>query len=384
MRSVSIIGIGQIPVRKMYTDPLVELGARVVGLALNSAALQTVDALYVGNMLADELQNQKHLGAFVADEAGLHEIEALSVGAASAAGAAAIRMAFLAVASGDIDSAIAVGIEKMSGEAATVSSLAKALDAKREGALGANMITRNAQLMRAYIAKYNLPEGAFVNFAVNAHRNSVSNENALFRKRTSTRKIRNSRIIYDPIRLFDSAPFSDGAAAILLVPSEKIPDLAQYSVKILASSVATDRFRMEDRENPLWLFASSKSAAKAYKKSGLGPENISFFEVHDAFSIMAALQLEAAGFAKAGEGWLLAEEKEIWPKGKIPISTMGGLKARGHPIGATGLYQACEIVLQLSGQAGKNQIKKAGIGMMQSVGGAASTIITHIFAAQPR
>jgi acetyl-CoA C-acetyltransferase len=332
-------------------------------------------------MLADELQNQKHLAAFIADEAGWAGIEALEVDAASAAGAAAIRLAYLAIASGDVDSAIALGVEKMSEGAAAVPALAKALDAHREGSLGANMITRNAQLMRAYIAKYDLPENGFANFALNAHRNSQSNPNALFRNRVSIRKIKSSRVIYDPIQLFDSAPVCDGAAAVLMVPTESIAAEAGYSVRIRASSVATDRFRMEDRHDPLKLSAGARSANSAYKKTGLNAEDISFFEVHDAFSIMAALQLEAAGFAAAGEGWKLAQEKSIFPRGKIPISTMGGLKARGHPIGATALYQACEIVLQLSGMAGKNQIRNAENGMMQSVGGAASTMLTHIFSA---
>jgi acetyl-CoA C-acetyltransferase len=381
MREVSIIGIGQLPIKKKYSDGLIELGARAARLALQSSGRKNIDALYVGNMLADELQNQKHLAAFIADEAGWAGIEALEVDAASAAGAAAIRLAYLAVASGDVDTAIALGVEKMSEGAAAVPALAKALDAHREGSLGANMITRNAQLMRAYMAKYDLPEGGFANFALNAHRNSQSNPNALFRKRVSSRKIKSSRVIYDPIQLFDSAPVCDGAAAVLMVPTESIAAEAGFSVRVRASSVATDRFRMEDRADSLKLSAGARSASSAFKKAGLIAEDISFFEVHDAFSIMAALQLEAAGFAAAGDGWKLAQEKEIFPRGKIPISTMGGLKARGHPIGATALYQACEIVLQLSGMAGKNQIRNAENGMMQSVGGAASTMLTHIFSA---
>jgi len=182
MQSVSIIGIGQIPIRKAYPDGLIEMGARAAKLALKNSTLTSVDAIYVGNMLADELQNQKHVAAFIADEAGFFGIEALSVDAASAAGAAAIRVAYLAVASGDVESAIALGVEKMSEGAAAIPGLAKALDAKREGAMGANMISRNAQLMRGYMAKYDVPEDGFVNFAVNAHRNAVTNENALFRR----------------------------------------------------------------------------------------------------------------------------------------------------------------------------------------------------------
>jgi acetyl-CoA C-acetyltransferase len=380
MRSVSVVGIGQIPVKKSYPDGLVELGARVARMAMEEAAVEKVDALYVGNMLADELQNQKHLGAFIADEAGLTGIEAMSAGAASAAGAAALRMAYLAVSSGEVDLALAVGVEKMSEGAAAVPALAKALDAKREGALGSNMITRNAELMRNYMKRYKVPEDGFVNFAVNAHRNSRENQNALFRKKITSRRVRNSRIVYPPLRLFDSAPVCDGAAAVLLAATDVENSFPTPSVRLLASSVATDRFRLEDRANPLWLQASEWSAQKAFNSAGVQNKDISFFEVHDAFSIMATLQLEAAGFANPGEGWRLAEEKEIFRKGSIPIATMGGLKARGHPIGATGLYQACEIVLQLTERAGKNQIKRPKIAMMQSVGGVASTMLTHIFA----
>jgi acetyl-CoA C-acetyltransferase len=380
MRKVSVVGIGQVPVKKSYTDGLVELGARVSLAALHDAGLESADALYVGNMLASELQNQKHLGAFIADEAGLVGIEAMSASAASAAGAAALRMAYLAVASGELDVAIAVGVEKMSGGAAAVPGLSKALDANREGAVGANMISRNADLMRQYMEEYEVPDDGFINFAVNAHRNSVHNPNAMFRKKITARRIRNSRIVIPPIRLYDSAPISDGAAALVLTSSERAKSLQTDSVDLLASTVATDRFRMEDRTNPLWLQAAEWSADGAYERAGVTRKDLSFFEVHDAFSIMATLQLEAAGFAKPGQGWRLAEEKEIWRKGSIPISTMGGLKARGHPIGASALYQACEIVLQLTERAGKNQIKKPKVAMMQSVGGAASTMLTHIFA----
>ncbi|MDA1330081.1 MAG: beta-ketoacyl synthase N-terminal-like domain-containing protein [Chloroflexi bacterium] len=381
MRPVSVVGIGQIPVRMAYPDGLVEMGARVVRLAMQDAGLEHLDALYSGNMLADELQNQKHLAAFIADESGLIGIEAMTAGAASAAGGAALRMAYLAVASGELDYAVAVGVEKMS-EGAAVYALAKALDAKREVAMGANMITRNAELMRLYMDAYDVPDDGFVNFAVNARSNARLNPNALFRKRVSARKVRTSRVIVPPIRLYDSAPICDGAAAVILAPTDLAPRLTEHHVRLLACTVSTDRFRLEDRPDPLRLQAAEWSANKAYEIAALGPKQVDFFEAHDAFSIMAALQLEAAGFAPRGEGWRLAAEKKIWRRrGRIPIATMGGLKARGHPIGASALYQACEIVLQLTGRAGKNQLRKSPkVGMMQSVGGAASTMMTHIFA----
>ena len=381
LREVSVVGIGQLPVLKVYSQSLRELGSEVVHLAMDDAGVEDVDSIFVGNMLSDELQNQKHLGALIADEAGLTGVEALAVRAASASGAAALRMAYLSVGSGESDLAVAVGVEKMN-EGAATPALAKALDARKEVARGANMITRNADLMREYINRYQVPEDGFVNFAVNAHRNAKHNPYALFQNmNASPRKVRNSRMIYDPIRLFDASPISDGAAAVVLAPREEARAYTSHPVHILSSSVATDRFLVENRKDPLALEASHLSSQKAFRLANVNREDISFFEVHDAFSIMACLMLEAVGFADQGEGWRLAADKEIWLKGDIPIATMGGLKARGHPIGATSLYQTCEITLQLTDRAGKNQVKNPKAGLLQSVGGPASTVITHIFGA---
>lgn len=381
MRPVSIVAISQLPVLKAHSDSLSQMAATVIRDAMRNARINRIDGLYVGNMLADELQNQKHLGALFADEAGLHGIEALRVGAATAGGAAALRVAYLAVASGDVDVAVAVGAEKMS-ESSAVPALAKALDAKLEVPLGANMINRNAELMRMYMERYKVPKTGFTNFAVNAHKNAKTNPYAMFRKPVSAATVRGSRMIYAPLRLYDSAPICDGAAAVVLVPSERASAFSKQAVQIRASAVATDYFRLEDRPSPLHLRAAEISAEKAYRQAQLTREDIGLFEVHDAFTIMSALQLEAAGFAAAGRGWKLAHENKIGLKGKIPITTMGGLKARGHPVGASALYQTCELFLQLTGQAGKNQVRKAKAGMMQSIGGVASTVVTHILASQ--
>jgi acetyl-CoA C-acetyltransferase len=378
MRSVSVVGIGQLPVRKQHDLGLAAMGAQAVHLAMQDAGVEHVDALYVGNMLSDELQSQKHLGALVADAAGLVGVEALSAGAASAAGAAALRLGYLAVASGDLDLVAVVGVEKMS-EGAAVPALSKALDGILEVPYGATLISRNAELMQMYIDTYAVPEDAFSNFAVNAHNNGRHNPNALFRQRVSARKVRTSRVVSGPLRLYDASPLCDGAAAVILAPTEQARAFSKHPVKLLSCTVATDHFRVEDRPNPLWLQAAEDSAREALLRANVNLNEIDIFEVHDAFSIMAALQLEAAGFAAPGEGWKLAADKEIYRRGKVPIATMGGLKARGHPIGATALYQTCEIVLQLTGRAGQNQVKQANVAMMQSVGGAAATMLTHIY-----
>jgi acetyl-CoA C-acetyltransferase len=299
----------------------------------------------------------------------------LEVGAATATGAAALRMACLAVASGQADLAVAVGVEKMS-EGVATPALAKALDAEKEVRAGATLISKNAELMRLYFDRYHLPPDALVPFALNAHRNARHNPNALYRDRNVTaREVRTSRIIQHPIRLLDCSPICDGAAAVVVAPREEARAYTSRPVHILASSVSTDRFRLEDRADPLCLEGAHLSVQKAFRLANVNRGDVSFFELHDAFSIMACLLLEAVGFAEPGQGWRLAAEGAIGLRGKIPIATMGGLKARGHPIGATALYQTCEIVLQLTGRAGKNQIRHPQVALLQSVGGAASTVL---------
>lgn len=378
MRSVSIVGIGQIPVQKQNPHSLRQMGATVVHLAMENAGVEKVDALFAGNMLADELQGQKHIATLIADEAGLTGIEALQVRAATATGAAALRMAYLAVASEEADLAIAIGVEKMSSGPATP-ALAKALDAEKEVAAGANLISKNAELMQLYMRRYGMPEDGLVNFAINAHYNALHNEMALFHKEVTAEEVLRSRLVYPPIRLLDCSPVCDGAAAVILAPTNEARAFTSTPVHILASSVATDHFRIEDRKDPLMLAGARLSALRAARRANVNRHDISLFEVHDAFSIMACLLLESTGYARRGEGWRLAAENRIGRGGDIPIATMGGLKARGHPIGATALYQTCEIVLQLTERAGENQVQNPKIGLLQSVGGAASTVLTHIF-----
>jgi acetyl-CoA C-acetyltransferase len=235
--------------------------------------------------------------------------------------------------------------------------------------------------MAGYLAQYNPPRAALAQFAVNAHDNARNNENALFRdKEVTAASVLESRLITPPVRLLDCAPICEGAAAVVLAPTADARAYCDAPVRLLASEVATDRFRLADRADPLYLTAAATSAARAFGRAGVGRADVSFVEPHDAFTIMTCLLLEAAGFAARGAGWRLAAEGEIRLEGRLPLTTMGGLKARGHPIGATGVYQVCEIVLQLTGRAGANQLNDADVALMQSVGGVAATVITHIIA----
>ena len=381
MRGVSIVGIGQLPVMKENPLPLKRMGSNVLRLAMEDAGLDEIDALFVGNMLADELQGQKHLATLIASEAGLRGLEALQVRAATATGAAALRMAYFAVASGEARTAVALGLEKMSADRTqVVPALAKALDCELEQSTGATLLSENARLMALYLARNQVEIDTFNGFSLNAHQNARNNANALFReKRITNRTIAGSNIVSSPLRLYDAAPICDGAAAVVLTRSSEARAYIDTPVEILSSSVATDWFRIDQRENPLELYAATQSAYKAFRKANVHRNDIDLFEVHDAFSIMTCLLLEALGYAGAGEGWRMATENEIGLKGRLPICTMGGLKARGHPIGASALYQTCEIVQQLTGRAGKNQVKNAKLALLQSVGGAGSTVLTHVF-----
>ncbi len=380
MNEVSIIGIGQTEVGEQWDVSTRDLGSRAIIAALKDAGIERPGALYLGNMLSGPLASQEHLATLLADWSGLRGIEALKVEAACASGAAALRVGYMAVASGLHDTVVVCGVEKMTdtdGEEATV-ALMSAADAEYEAIHGSTFIALNAMLMRRYMAEYQVAHEHFAGFPVNSHANAVHNPHAMFRQAITPRTFVEARMIADPINLFDSAPIADGAAAVVLCRAEQARELQRHPVRIAASSVATDSVALHDRHDPLVLAAAHNSALQAYQQAGVGPQDIDLLELHDAFSIIAALSLEACGFAQQGQGTRLAVEGEIGPHGRIPIATMGGLKARGHPVGATGIYQVVEAVLQLRGEAGQNQVPDAHWAMAQNIGGIGGTAITHI------
>ncbi len=384
MRDVSIIGIGQVKVGEHWGKSLRHLAGEAVLAAMRDASLERADALYVGNMLSGELNGQGHLGALIADFVGLRGIEAVKIEAACGSGAAAVRMGYLAVASGLLDVVIVVGVEKMTDQAGdvTTAALATAADADYEVIHGTSFVSLNALLMQRYMYEYKVRHEDFANFPINAHKNAATNPYAMFQRPISLETFRKAKMIASPINLMDSSPIGDGAAAVVLVPSDVARAFQPAAVRIAGSALATDSLAIHDRHDPLFLTAAAQSAQKAYHQAKVAPEDIDFFELHDAFSITAALSLEAAGFAERGKGVYLAKDGEIGLDGRIPVCTLGGLKARGHPVGATGVYQIVESVLQLRGQAGQNQVKNARIGLAQSIGGSGATVITHILTAE--
>ncbi len=382
MREVAIIGVGQTPVSEYWGQSLREIAGEAVLAAMLSADRMSADALFIGNMLSGMLSKQENIGSLISDWVGLRGIESIKIEAACGSGAAAFRNALLAVASGEIDSAIAVGIEKMTETrgSETTSALATAADADYEVIQGLSFVGINALMMRTYLHKFKWRREDFAQFSINAHGNAVNNPNARLRFTISVDDFKNSRTIADPITMLDASPIGDGAAALYLVASEEIKNSPKWNgaVKIIGSASFTDTLSLHDRKNQTWLSASERSAKMAYRQAGVEPADIDFCEIHDAFTIMSALSLEACGFVEPGQGPRLALENEIHPKGKIPISTLGGLKARGHPVGATGAYQLVEVVQQLLGECGVQQVPGAVTGMAQNIGGSGATVITHI------
>lgn len=380
MRKVAVIGIGQVPVDEHWEKTLVELAGEAIFSALQDADRERVDGLYVGNMLAGQLDKQTQLGAMIADWVGMRGIEAMTVEAACGSGALALRTGMMAVGSGMMDSVLAVGLEKMTDASTseTTAALATAASANWESVHGVTFVSLNALIMRRYMHEYGWKHEDFAPFSINAHANGAHNPYARFQRPITREAYLQARMISSPINLMDASPIGDGAAAVLIVPEESITNGRQPRITIEGSASAVDSLAVHDRYDPLWLAAGEKSARTAYQQAGVTPEDIDFFEVHDAFSIMSALSLEACGFAERGQAPRLALEGEITPQGRIPITTLGGLKARGHPVGATGIYQIVEIVRQLRGEAGGAQIDGARIGMAQNIGGSGATIVTHI------
>jgi acetyl-CoA C-acetyltransferase len=381
---VMVAGLGQTPVGEHWEISLRELAVEAMLSAIRDAGGLLPQAIYIGNMMAVSASRQANLGALLAEHAGLMGVEGVTVEAADASGGAALRMAALAVRSGAVDVALAVGVEKYSDVIGPESEtfLSQMLDADFEAAQGLTPTSLAGLLFSRYLVEYTPDRMAFGGFPEIAHANGASNRYAMYQRamREGTYQKRAAKEA-DVLNMFDVAPYADGAAAVLLVREDLlVENESRPPVRIIGSSLVTDTLSIHDRPAPLVWDAARLSVERACWRAGITPQDVDFFEIHDATSLHAALSLEAAGFASQGQGWTLAKPEIIGLKGTLPVSTFGGLKARGHPLGATGLYQAVEAVLQLRGEAGANQVPDARVGMIQSLGGMAATAVTHILA----
>ncbi|MEN6571001.1 MAG: thiolase domain-containing protein [Anaerolineaceae bacterium] len=381
MTDVVIAGIGQIPVGEHWDLSLRDMAVKAIQAAIKDGGGLKPQALYIGNMLASVISHQSNLGALLVDYAGLDGIESYTAEAAGASGAAALRMGTLAVLSGYIDCALVLGVEKWTDAVGSEleSALSMGLDYDYESVPGLGANGQAGLIMQRYLYEHHLDPHALAGFPMLAHANAVNNPYAMYRKAITREMYDRADLITDPLNLYDSAPFADGAAAVLICRRELLPEKPAHPlVRISASAVAIDTLAVHDRRDPLGFEAVRHSIEQACRKAGMQPEDADIFEFCDSYSVYAALSLEAAGFAQRGEGWELALNGSLALTGKLPSLTMGGQKGRGNPLGASGVYQIAEATQQLRGEAGANQVKNARRALVQSLGGAASTAITHV------
>lgn len=385
MRDVAIIGVGCTEFGELWDKSFRELFVDAGVSAIEDANVQggKIDALYVGNMSGGRFIEQEHLGALIADYSGLASLHIPStrVEAACASGGLALRQGIIAVASGYHDIVIAGGAEKMTdvGVETTTDALAAASDREWEGIMGATFPGLYAMMARLHMHKYGTTQEQLAAVAVKNHHNGTMNPKAQFQSEITIDTVINSVMVADPLHVFDCSPISDGASAVVIAPADIAKKYTDTPIYVKASTQASGTISLHDRPDITTIDATIAAANWAYKMAKLGPKDINFAEVHDCFTIAEICAIEDLGFVKKGEGGKAAESGLTAIGGKIPVNPSGGLKACGHPVGATGVKQAVEMVLQLRGEAGKRQIDGANIGLTHNVGGSGGTAVVHIF-----
>ncbi len=385
MRDVAIIGVGCTEFGELWDKSFRELFVEAGISAIEDANVQggKIDALYVGNMSGGRFIEQEHLGALIADYSGLASLHIPStrVEAACASGGLALRQGIIAVASGYHDIVIAGGAEKMTdvGVETATDALASAADREWEGIMGATFPGLYAMIARLHMHKYGTTQEQLAAVAVKNHHNGTMNPKAQFQNEITIDAVLNSAMVADPLRVFDCSPITDGASAVVIAPADIARKYSDTPVYVKASTQASGTISLHDRPDITTLDATVAAAKRAYKMAGLSPADISFAEVHDCFTIAEICAIEDLGFVKKGEGGKAALSGLTAIGGKIPINPSGGLKACGHPVGATGVKQAVEITLQLRGEAGKRQIEGPRFGLTHNVGGSGGTAVVHIF-----
>ncbi len=385
MRDVAIIGVKNTNFGEMWEKSLRDIFVEAGVGALKDAGVagEDISSMYVGNMSSGQFVDQEHVGALIADYSGLARnlhVPATRVEAACASGGLALRQGILAVASGYEDIVVAAGVEKMTDISASSAStaLAAAADREWEGIMGATFPGLYAMIARMHMDKYGTTSEQLAEVAVKNHFNGSMNPIAQYKNKISVDAVLNSIMVADPLHIFDCSPISDGASALVLAPVDIAHEYTDTPIYIKATAQASDTIALHDRRDITTLDATVSAAKKAYDMAKVTPADIDLVEVHDCFTIAEICAIEDLGFAKKGEGGKVTAEGETAIGGRIPVNTSGGLKACGHPVGATGIKQAVEITQQLRGEAGKRQVDGAEIGMTHNVGGSGATAVIHI------
>jgi acetyl-CoA C-acetyltransferase len=383
MRKVAVIGVGMTRFGELWNSSLRSLTIEAGIKALSDAGVsgERVDALYTGCMSGDMFVKQGHIASLIADYGGLLPVPSTRVESACASGGLALRQGLMAIASGFANIVVVGGVEKMTDAlgSQTTGYLASAADQEWESFNGATFPSLYALMARRHMYEYGTTEEQLSLVAVKNHHNGSLNPNAHFQFEVSLERVMNSTLVADPLRLFHCSPVSDGAACVVLASEEKAKEISDDPIWIIGSGQASGAIGIYDRDDICTIDATVNAGKSAYKMAGITPKDIDFAEVHDCFTIAEIMDIEDLGFFKKGEGRKAVEEGITSLDGELPINSSGGLKAKGHPVGATGVAQVVEAVTQLRGKAGKRQIKDAEIGLTQNIGGSGGTAVVHIF-----
>lgn len=378
MREVGILGVGLTKFGEYWKKSLRDLFVEAAINALDDAGNPSIDSMYVGSMSSGLFVGQEHIGPLFVDYLGLKNVPAVRVESACASGGIALRQGYMEVASGVSDIVLVSGVEKMTDCEDATAALAAAADVENEAFVGATFPALYALIASAHMDKYGTTKEQLAAVSVKNHRNGTKNPYAHFRREFTLDNVLNSVMVAEPLTLLQCSPISDGAAAMILAPVEIVKKVKDKVVKITGSGLATDTIAISDREELASLKAVRLSGEAAYKMAGRKPEDIDVCEVHDCFSIAELVNIEELGFVEKGKSGKFVEDGNTEIGGKIPVNTSGGLKAKGHPVGATGIAQVIEIYKQLTGDAGERQVDGAKIGMTQNMGGTGASSVVHI------
>lgn len=384
MRDVAVIGVGDTKFGELWDLSFRDIGIQAGLAAVEDAKLtaEDIDALYVGNMSAGRFIDQEHVAALIADYSGLarDNIPATRIEAAGASGGLAFREGFLAVASGMHDIVVVGGAEKMTdvGDVLATEIQSSAADQQWEVVFGATFPALHAMIARRHMYEFGTTREQMAQVAVKNHRHGSLNPKAQFQREIELSAVLRSPPVAEPLGVFDCAPFSDGAAAVVLCSMDQARSYTDAPIRIAASAQASDTLALHSRQSLTSFRATQVAARKAMERAGKAPSDIQVAEVHDNFTISEILAIEDLGFFPKGEGGKATAEGQTALGGKVAVNTSGGLKARGDPIGATGVAQIVEIVQQLRGTAGKRQVPGAKVGLAQNVGGTGATAVVSI------
>ncbi|MCH7902536.1 thiolase domain-containing protein [archaeon] len=383
MRSVSIIGVGLTKFGEIWDKSLRELVAEAGLKAVADSGIEgkEIDAVYGGTMASGRLIGQEHIGALIADQLGLNPIPAHRIEAACASGSVALRNAMMAIQAGEHNVIAVGGVEKMTEvDAAEVGfALGGAGDQETELFHGATFPALYALMARRHMKEFGTTEEQMAQVAVKNHKNGMNNPFAQYHKEFTIEQVMESGYVASPLKLLDCSPITDGAAVVIIAETEKAKKMCEQPIEIIGSGQASGSLALTGRENLTEITATKIAAQKAFEQAQLGIKDVDVAEVHDCFTIAEIMAIEDLGFFKKGEGGKASEQGKTAMNGEIPINPSGGLKAKGHPVGATGVAQAIEITQQLQGKAEKRQVKDAEIGLTHNVGGSGATVVVNLY-----